>query len=106
MLDLINVLDGCEIAGVNVPPEITKIIGGVITAIQWGVPIVLVIFGSMDMFKAIASQKDEEIKKAQGTLLKRVMYAAIVFLIVPVLGLVIDIVGGGESMGCLNSILG
>ena len=45
------------------------------------VTILLIIMGSLDLMKAVMAGKEDEIKKAQGTFVKRAIAAVIVFFI-------------------------
>ena len=53
----------------------------VVEIIRWLVPAVLIILGSIDMFKAMANGKEDEQKKAQKTFIRRLIYGLIIFLI-------------------------
>ena len=100
MLEMFNILEvGCD----SIPEEITSILRSVVTLIQIGVPIILVIMGMIDLGKAVTSQKEDEIKKAQSLLIKR-----LVFLIVAIVKFVLGIVGdsAGEAISCLGEIFG
>jgi len=44
-------------------------------------PVIVIITGMLDMFKAVAAQKEDEIKKGQQKLLRRLLAGAIVFLV-------------------------
>ena len=105
MLEMFNILEvGCD----SIPEEITSILRSVVTLIQIGVPIILVIMGMIDLGKAVTSQKEDEIKKAQSLLIKRLIYGVLVFLIVAIVKFVLDIVGdsAGEAISCLGEIFG
>ena len=77
------------------------IVKGVITLIQWGVPILLIVFGTLDLAKAVIAGKEDEMKKAQSTLIRRAIYAVAVFLVVflvqTVMGIVSDNVTGVDT---------
>lgn len=45
------------------------------------IPIGLIMFGLIDLGKAVIAGKEDEMKKAQGLLLKRFIYAIAVFLV-------------------------
>ena len=51
-------------------------------------------FGMIDMFKAVASQKPDEIKKGQKTLISRIVNGAIVFFVVAIVQLIVNIIKG------------
>ena len=83
MLDLFNVLEVCQgVIGDNgVPDTIANMLHYVYLAIQVVIPILLIIFGMIELGKAITAQKEDEIKKAQGSFLKKLILAVIVFLV-------------------------
>lgn len=68
------------------------VVRSVIALFQWGIPILLVIFGMLDLGKAVMAGKEDEMKKAQGTLIKRVIYAVAVYLVVAIVSLVMNLV--------------
>ena len=74
-------------------------VSAILTLIQIVVPILLIVMGSIDMVKAVMAGKDDEIKKAQGTLIKRVIAAAIVFFIPLIVTLVMGLIPIGDSDG-------
>lgn len=64
--------------------DITEIMGVfklIIRVIQYLVPVILVLWGSLDLFKAITQGKEEDIKKKQNTLIKRAIAAVLVFIL-------------------------
>lgn len=98
------VLNACKgecanIYSEGIPTQIVKIIGIVIFAIKVVIPILLIIFGMLDLGKAIMAQKEDEIKKGQQTFLKRLLTAAIVFLVVILTQFVVNIVAGDDDTG-------
>ena len=99
MLNMVYILaDACyDSIGVTIPEQIVKIISTVINLIKIVVPILLVIFGMLDLGKAVAAQKEDEIKKGQQTLIKRLIAAAIVFFVVFLVQMVIGLVAGGDD---------
>ena len=84
-------------AGVTVPTQLTGIVSLVINIIKIGVPIILVVLGMIDMGKAVASQKEDEIKKGQKILLSRCIAAGITFFVVAIVQLLFSIVNGGTE---------
>ena len=73
------------------------ILKAVVQVIQFGVPILLIIFGMLDLGKAVIAGKEDEMKKAQGTLIKRFIYAVAVFLVVTLVSFVMNLVGQGSG---------
>lgn len=97
----------CDCFGKGIPEQIVKIIRLVYNGIRIGVPIILILVGMFDMGKAITMQKEDDIKKAQQLLARKAVAAALVFLIISVVGLIITAVDktATDEMGCVNCIL-
>jgi len=93
--------------GGGLPSKIAYLIHVVILAIQIVVPFLLIIWGMLDLGKAVVAQKEDEIKKGQQIFVKRLVAAAIVFFVVVIVQLVITLVAGDDGvMGCVKAILG
>ena len=67
-----------------------NVVGTVINIIWTGVPILLIVLGSIDLGKAVISSKEDEVKKAKKALLNRIIYAVLVFCVVWIVGIVMD----------------
>ncbi len=92
----------------NIPSLIPQVIKIVYIAIQIAVPIVLVIMGMLDLFKAISAQKDDDIKKAQQIFIKRLISAALVFFVFVVVKFVISLVAdnnGSRILECADCFI-
>ena len=61
---------------------IWNVVGIVINIIWIGVPILLIVLGSIDLGKAVISGKEDEVKKAKKSLLNRFRYAVLVYCVV------------------------
>ena len=87
--------------------KITNIISTGINLIQLVVPILLIVWGMLDLGKAVIAQKEDEIKKGQKTFMSRLIAAAIVFFIVTIVRLFISLVADDneEIIDCINEIL-
>lgn len=75
----------------NIPSLLPEVLSIVYVVIQVAIPIVLVILGLMDLFKAVSSNKEDEMKKAQGMFVKRLVAAVLVFFVFAVVKLVISV---------------
>lgn len=75
----------------NIPPTVTDITKLVYNIVQVVVPIVLVLFGSLDLVKAIIAGKEDDIKKHQRTFIKRLISAVIIFFIFSAVKLVVSL---------------
>lgn len=97
MLDLFNVLDTTMCGGVigtEIPGTLQNIVHYVYLGIQVVVPILLIVFGMIELAKAITAQKEDEIKKAQSSFLKKLVIAVLVFLVFTVVQLVFNFATG------------
>jgi amino acid transporter len=83
--------------GANVPKEIPFLITTIINLIKIGVPILLIIFGMLDLGKAVTAQKEDEIKKGQQTFIKRAIAAILVFLVVAIVQLVVGLIASANT---------
>lgn len=97
MNNLYFLVGACKVGGKDFTP-VMGIFKLIITVIQWAIPVALILWGSIDLFKAIISSKDDEIKKKQSLLFKKVL-AAVIVLILPwlifwIMGLLGNKVGG------------
>ncbi len=93
---------------VELAPKIPNTVHTVILVIQIAVPIVLVIMGMLDLFKAITAQKEDEIKKGQQMFIKRLLAAAIVFFVIAIVKLLFSFVAddkNGNMIDCVNCFL-
>ena len=83
----------CGNMGLSFSGMIPNVVSIIIKAIQIIVPILLVVFGLIDLAKAVMAQKEDEIKKGQQTLIKRA-----------IVGLIINFVSGDDDTisSCFN----
>lgn len=83
--------------GMTFSSQIPIIIGTIVNVIKIVTPIILVIYGMLDLMKAVMAQKEDEIKKGQQTLIKRVVAAILVFFVVAIVQLVFNVISNGED---------
>lgn len=76
---------------------IMTIIGYVIFAIKVIVPVILVLFGMIDLTKAIMEKDESNIKKAQSLLIKRIIYGVAVYLVVTIVSLIMNLIVSDDS---------
>ena len=83
---------------------VVNLLRNIIRIIQFGIPFLLILFGMLDLGKAVMAGKEDEMKKFQGALIKRFMYAVLVFLVVPLVTFAIGLVlPDGEWKACWNN---
>ena len=86
MLDLVQLLDCPD----DLKPVIL-FIKAILQIIQIGIPIILIVMGSIDLGKAVLSSDDKEIKGATGKLIKRAVAAVAVFFIATIVSLLMGL---------------
>ncbi len=67
---------------------IVRLIRVILNYVTILVPIILIVLGTFDLLKAVTASKEDEIKAAQKLLVKRIVYAVLIFLIVPIISLI------------------
>ena len=76
----------------------------VVLIIKIVVPILLIIFGMIDLAKAVMAQKEDEIKKGQQTFIKRLIAAVVVFFIITIVQMLVRFLSNDEDsiVNCFN----
>ena len=72
---------------------------GVLPIIQIGIPIILIIMGSVDLGKAVLSSDDKEIKGAVNKLVKRAIAAVAVFFVATIVTIIMGMFGRSKTTG-------
>ena len=90
---LIGALDAC---GGLLP--LVRVVVQLIKIFMIVIPIALIIYGTIDLGKAVIASDEKEVKAAQTRLIKRFIYAALIFFVPMLVGVVMNIVSvGGEG---------
>ena len=98
-MNLIQIL-GMEWCDPRMTPEIESIqsiVSTIILAIQIAIPVLLIIFGMLDLGKAVVASKEDEIKKGQQLFIKRLISAALVFFVIFIVKVLVNLVASGSS---------
>lgn len=69
-------------------------------AIQFIVPVLLILWGTIDLVKSVVAGKEDDIKKYQKVLVKRVISAVIVFLIPLLVEVLLGLIGSTSWKTC------
>ena len=83
---------------VEIDESIPDLVSLIVKIIWIAVPILLVVFGSIDLVKGVMAQKEDEIKKGQQTFVKRLIAGIIVFFVIAVVKLVISAVAHDDNV--------
>lgn len=73
--------------------EIWQLVGNVVTIFKIVIPVILILFGCMDLGKAIVSSDDKEISKSATKLAKRAAAGILIFFIPTIVNYVFEVVG-------------
>ena len=93
MLNLIQLADIDACGGLL--PLVKIIRNGIFPIVYAIIPIVLILFAVIDFGKAVIASDEKEVKAAQGRLIKRCVYAALIFFVVYLVQAIMDIVATG-----------
>ena len=90
----IGAIDSCG----GLLPIVRVIKKGLFPLVQLGIPILLIILGTIDLGKAVIASDEKEVKAAQTRLIKRFIYAALVFFVTTLVSVLMNMVAqGGEG---------
>ena len=84
-----------EVCGGLLP--IVKVIVSVIKVIMIIIPIALIVFGTIDLGKAVIASDEKEVKAAQKRLIQRFIYAALVFFVPTLVYFAMNMVASSEE---------
>ncbi len=77
---------------------IVKVIVSIMKVVTIIIPIALIVYGTIDLGKAVIASDEKEVKAAQSRLIKRFIYAALIFFVPMLVGVIMNIVSvGGEG---------
>jgi len=96
--------------GISIPGKIASIVSYIVTILKFGVPLLLIIFGMLDLGKSVIASKEDEIKKGQKVFISRLIAAIIVFFIVAVVELVVGILADNKNekdsyVNCIRNVI-
>jgi len=87
----------------NDPESLSHLLNEILMYPKIIVPIIIIGLGSLDLGKAVVAGKEDEMKKAQKTFVRRLIAGIVVFLIPVILNIVMylaDIVWNGVYTSC------
>ena len=88
----------------GIPAKIPELTSFVMTVVQVAVPVILVVLGTIDLFKGITSSKEEEIKKGQQIFIKRLILAAMIFFVVVISKFFISLIADTDKTNIVECI--
>ncbi len=113
---MIEILTGTYCSGImgdgnGIPGIVGDLIHYLYIGIKIVVPILLVLFAMIDLGKAITAKKEEDIKKYQGSCVKRVVTGILVFLVLIIVEFLLGFVepdtgdSGSSPVKCAMEII-
>lgn len=75
-----------------------QLVGNVLFVFKIAIPILLMVFGMIDLGKAVVGAKDDEIKKALKQLMMRAIAAVVIFLIPTIIAFIFSIVDSFDDV--------
>ena len=102
-----NTYSKVQCGDIVIPSLVPKLVHTIVIIIQIAIPIIIIIFGMLDMAKAVSASKEDDIKKGQKMLIKRIITGVIVFLLFVVVKTVIGLVAGdsGSMWSCVDCVI-
>ena len=100
--------DGAKII---IDETLPNVISMLVTIIKIAIPVALIIFGMIDLGKAVMSNDEKEMKGAQTKFIKRCLYAVIVFFVVAIVQFVVSVLDssgveeGEGAKSCINCFI-
>ena len=89
---------------VVIDEQVPHIIKYVLLTIQILVPVLLVIFGAIDLLKGVYASKEDEIKKGQQIFIKRLIAGVLVFFVIAIVKLFVSVFGNNNDPGIMNCV--
>lgn len=96
MVNLIN-LTNVLACSIEIDPIVPTFTSSVVTMLKIIIPIILIAFGMIDLAKAVMTNDDKVMKEAQTKLIKRIVYAVIIFFVVAIVQFVFGILAKSSS---------
>ena len=82
--------------------NVIAIVRLVMNIICIAVPIIMILMGTLDLFKAVTAGKDEDIKKKQKALITRIIAGILVFLVPTIVSVIMNLIGVSKWRTCWN----
>lgn len=81
----------------GIPSILPRLVSVIYLIIQIAIPVLLVILGMIDLFKAITANKEDDINKSRGIFFKRLISAVLVFFVLTVVKILVSALSGNSN---------
>lgn len=93
----------------DIPHQVPGLFSLAVNLLKIGTPIILIVVSIISLLKALAGSKEDEIKKAQSSLIKKIIAAVMVFFVISIVQFVIlkfaDTAEKDDFSSCLTCFL-
>ncbi len=76
---------------------LVRVIVQLIRLLMIAIPIALIVYGTIDLGKAVIASDEKEVKGAQSRLIKRFIYAALIFFVPLLVGVAMNVISAGAD---------
>ena len=73
--------------------NVWELVGKILFVFKIVIPLLLIIFGMIDLGKAVISSDEKQISKSTQTIIKRLIAAVVIFFIPTIVGVVFNLIG-------------
>ena len=87
-----NTYQKVQCGDIVIPKMAATLVHTIYVILQIAVPVLIIIFGSLDLLKATIAQKEDEIKKGQHIFVRRLILGAVVFVVFALVQLAVGLV--------------
>ena len=84
------------------PNSIRGLVNDILEYPKYIVPVLVIVFGMLDLGKAVIASREDEMKKAQTTFIKRILIGIVIFFVPTILDLIMyfaDLILGYTTCG-------
>ena len=93
MLELVQLASACG----GLDPLVSLVKNGLFPIVYIVIPIALLVYAVIDFGKAVIASDEKEVKAAQSRLIKRAVYAGLIFFVVFLVKAIMDVVAKGGT---------
>lgn len=79
--------------------SVWKLVGNILSVFKIVIPLLIIIFGMIDLGKAVVASKDDEVKKAAKQLMMRLIAGVVIFFIPTIVGFCFGLADGFNGDG-------
>ena len=79
--------------------ELMKFLNTVLTIFKIVIPVLLVIFGMIDLGKAVVSSDEKAIKSSTNSLIKKIVAAIVIFFLPTIVTAIVNLTGAKDENG-------